>query len=262
MKLLSINSDAKTIKNNKYGYLTGIQYLSPYKKSGVNLCPMAEKAQCHKPCLDESGMGKFESVQNARLNRTKLYLTNPAEYFNQLVTEIIALQNKAGKIGLKPLIRLNGTSDIRWENIGFHLKYDIAKKLQYKAPLKGIYFRNIFEAFPNIQFMDYTKIPNRLTSMNGISEFPKNYDLTFSYSGAKGFEKYNQRALDQGMRIAAVFDKLESIPVTFQGRKVLSGDDNDLTFTKPKDSILGLYAKGTKKLIQMGIDSQFIIKGV
>ena len=248
MKLLSINSDAKTIKNNKYGYLTGIQYLSPYKKSGVNLCPMAEKAQCHKPCLDESGMGKFESVQNARLNRTKLYLTNPPEYFNQLIKEIKALEKKAIKMGLKPLIRLNGTSDIRWENI--HFVY------------KDVVYNNIFEAFPNIQFMDYTKIPNRLTSMNGISDFPANYDLTFSYSGAKGFEKYNQRALDQGMRIAAVFDKLESIPVTFQGRKVLSGDDNDLTFTKPKDSILGLYAKGTKKLIQMGIDSQFIIKGV
>jgi hypothetical protein len=247
MKLLSINSDAKTIKNNKYGYLTGIQYLSPYKKSGVNLCPMADKAGCHEPCLDESGMGKFESVQNARLNRTKLYLNNTAEYFNQLIKEIKALEKKAIKLNLKPLIRLNGTSDIRWENIHFvH---------------KNVVYNNIFEAFPNIQFMDYTKIPNRLTSMNGISEFPKNYDLTFSYSGAKGFEKYNQRALDQGMRIATVFDKIESIPVVFHGRKVLSGDDNDLTFTKPKDSILGLYAKGTKKLIQMGIDSQFIIKG-
>lgn len=247
MKLLSINSDAKTIKNNKYGYLTGIQYLSPYKKSGVNLCPMAEKAKCHGPCLDESGMGKFESVQNARLNRTKLYLTNQSEYFNQLIKEIKALEKKAIKLNLKPLIRLNGTSDIRWENI--HFVYN------------NIVYENIFELFPHIQFMDYTKIPNRLTSMNGISQFPENYDLTFSYSGAKGFEKYNQRALDQGMRIATVFDKLENIPVVFHGRKVLSGDDNDLTFTKPKNSILGLYAKGTKKLIQMGIDSQFILKG-
>jgi hypothetical protein len=248
MKLLSIEADAKTSKNTKFGYLTGIQYLAPYKTSGVNLCPMAEKAGCIKSCLYETGRGAFANVKAARLARTKLYLTNPAEYFNQLIKEIKALEKKAIKLNLKPLIRLNGTSDIRWENI--HFVY------------KDVVYSNIFEAFPNIQFMDYTKIPNRLTSMNGISEFPKNYDLTFSYSGAKGFKKYNQRALDQGMRIAAVFDKLESIPVVFHGRKVLSGDDNDLTFTKPKDSILGLYAKGTKKLIQMGIDSQFIIQGV
>ena len=248
MKLLSIESDAKTSKNTKYGYLTAIQYLAPYKSSGVNLCPMAEKAGCVDACLYYSGRGKFESVQNARLNRTKLYLTNPAEYFNQLIKEIKALEKKAIKLNLKPLIRLNGTSDIRWENI--HFVY------------KDVVYNDIFEVFPNIQFMDYTKIPNRLTSMNGISEFPSNYDLTFSYSGAKGFEKYNQRALNQGMRIATVFDKIESIPVVFHGRKVLSGDDNDLTFTKPKDSILGLYAKGFKKEIQLGIDSQFILQGV
>lgn len=248
MKLLSIDTNAKTSKNTQYGYLTGIQYLSPYKKSGVNLCPMAELAGCHEPCLDESGRGKFESVQNARLNRTKLFLNDKPAYFNQLIKEIIALEKKAIKLNLKPLIRLNGTSDIRWENIGF--------------THANTYYRNIFEFFPNVQFMDYTKIPNRLTSMNGISEFPNNYDLTFSYSGAPLFKKYNERAIKSGLRIAAVFDKVESIPIKFHGRKVLSGDDNDLTFTKPKDSILGLYAKGTKKLIQKGIDSQFIIKGV
>jgi len=241
MKLLSIDTNAKTSKNTQYGYLTGIQYLSPYKKSGVNLCPMAELAGCHEPCLDESGMGKFESVQNARLNRTKLFLNDKTAYFNQLTKEVKSLVNKANSRGLKPLVRLNGTSDIKWENIGF--------------TYANTYYRNIFEFFPNVQFMDYTKIPNR-------DDLPSNYDLTFSYSGAPLFKKYNERAIKRGLRIAAVFDKVESIPIKFHGRKVLSGDDNDLTFTKPKDSILGLYAKGTKKLIQKGIDSQFIIRGV
>tara|TARA_R110000868_G_scaffold91323_1_gene253346 strand:- start:1608 stop:2357 length:750 start_codon:yes stop_codon:yes gene_type:complete len=245
MKLLSIDTNAKTSKNTKYGYLTGIQYLSPYNTSGVNLCPMAEKAGCIKSCLYYSGRGKFKNVQQARLNRTKLYLTNQPEYFNQLITEIQALIKKAAKRELSPLIRLNGTSDIRWENIGF--------------TFEDTYYRNIFEFFPNVQFMDYTKIPNRVDSKNGLNNWPSNYDLTFSYSGAPAFKKYNQRAIDKGVRIAVVFDKVETIPLQFHGRKVLGGDDNDLTFTKPKGSILALYAKGAKAEIQAGIDTQFIL---
>jgi hypothetical protein len=245
MKLLSIDTNAKTSKNTKYGYLTGIQYLSPYNTSGVNLCPMAEKAGCIKSCLYYSGRGKFKNVQQARLNRTKLYLTNQPEYFNQLITEIQALIKKAAKKELRPLIRLNGTSDIRWENIGF--------------TFEDTYYRNIFEFFPNVQFMDYTKIPNRVDSKNGLNNWPSNYDLTFSYSGAPEFQKYNQRAIDKGVRIAVVFDKVETIPLQFHGRKVLGGDDNDLTFTKPKGSILALYAKGAKAEIQAGIDTQFIL---
>ena len=249
MKLLSIEADTKTSKNTKYGYLTGIQYLSPYKTSGVNLCPMAEKAGCIDSCLYYSGRGKFQNVQQARLNRTKLYLNNQAEYFNQLIKEIRALEKKAVKKGLKPLIRLNGTSDIRWENIGF--------------VFEDIYYRNIFEFFPHIQFMDYTKIPNRYDSKNGLNDFPSNYDLTFSYSGAPEFQKYNKRAIDKGLRIAVVFDKVETMPIKFHDREVLNGDDNDLTFIKPKNSILGLYAKGSKGEIQKGIDTQFILtKGV
>ena len=250
MKLLSIDTNAKTSKNTKFGYLTGIQYFAPYKTSGVNLCPMAELAGCIDSCLYYSGRGKFQNVQSARLERTKLYLNNQAKYFNQLIKEIKALEKKAFKLKLKPLIRLNGTSDIKWENIGF--------------VFEDKYYRNIFEVFPNIQFMDYTKIPNRYKSNNvfGSFPFPQNYDLTFSYSGAPRFEKYNKRAIDKGLRIAVVFDKVETMPIKFHDRKVLSGDDNDLTFTKPKNSILALYAKGSKKEIQLGLDSQFIIQGV
>jgi len=249
MKLLSIDTNAKTSKNTKYGYLTGIQYFAPYNTSGVNICPMAQKAGCVKSCLFYSGRGKFQNVQQARLNRTKLYLNNQAEYFNQLITEIRALIKKAAKKELRPLIRLNGTSDIRWENIGFVFEDN--------------YYRNIFEFFAEVKFMDYTKIPNRVDSKNGLNDFPSNYDLTFSYSGAPAFKKYNKRAIDKGVRIAVVFDKAETIPLQFHGRKVLSGDDNDLTFTKPKDSILALYAKGSKGEIQAGIDTNFILtKGV
>ena len=235
-KLLSINADAKTIKGNKKGFMTAIQYLSPYNSSGVNLCPNAENAKCHVACLVSSG--RMAMAADARLRRTKLYLTNPAEYFNQLTIEITAFIKKAQRKELSPLIRLNGTSDIRFENIGF-----------YK---NGNYYRNIMEFFPDLQFYDYTKIPNREKSINGVQSFPKNYDLTFSYSGAKGFEKFNDRALREGWRVAVVFDKVENIPVTFHGRKVVSGDDTDIRHLDPKNVIVSLYAKGKARKDQSG----------
>ena len=240
-KLLSIGADAKTIKGGKIGYITAIQYLSPYMDSGVNLCAMAKVAKCYGPCLKSAG--RMGMAFDARLNRTKLYLTNPAKYFNTLVTEIKAFIKKAERKGLTPLVRLNGTSDIRYENIGF--------------VFDGVYFRNIFEYFPDLQFCDYTKIPNRFNSMNGIGEFPKNYDLTFSYSGADGFRKYNDRALKAGVRIAAVFDRVENIPVTFHKRKVVSGDETDVRHLDPQNVIVALYAKGKARKDTSG----FVIQG-
>ena len=139
-------------------------------------------------------------------------------------------------------MRLNGTSDIRFENIGFYSE--------------GVYYRNIMEVFPDIQFYDYTKIPNREKSINGIQSFPENYDLTFSYSGAKGFKKFNDRALKEGKRVAVVFDKLENIPVVFEGRRVISGDDTDVRHLDPKNTIVALYAKGKARKDQTG----FVVK--
>jgi len=222
MKLLSIDTNAKTSKNTQYGYLTGILYLAPFDLSGVNYCPMAKLAGCIDGCLYTAGRGAFSNVQAARLNRSKLFNNDQNEFMRQLVDEIGALSYKAKKLGLKAAVRLNGTSDIRWENIQFKW----FNKLQ-----------TIFDIFPDVQFYDYTKIPNR-------KNIPSNYDLTFSYSGKKGFEKYNQKAIDNGVRIAAVFDKPENIPVTFHKRSVFDGDKHDLTFLNPKNAILGLYAKG------------------
>lgn len=239
-KLLSINADAKTIKGNKKGYLTAIQYLSPYTDSGVNLCANAKNAECYIACLKSAG--RMGMAFDARLNRTKLYLNDQAEYFNQLTKEITAFIKKAERKNLTPLVRLNGTSDIRWENIGFYSE--------------GVYYRNIMERFEDVQFYDYTKIPNREKSINGVQSFPENYDLTFSYSGAEGYKKFNDRALKDGKRVAVVFDKLENIPVVFEGRRVISGDESDVRHLDPKNTIVALYAKGKARKDQSG----FVVK--
>jgi len=162
--MLSIDTNAKTIKGQQYGYLTGVLYLAPYTLSGYNTCAMAHIAQCHEGCLNSAGRGAFNSVQQARIRKTKLFYEDRDAFFAALIPDITLLIRKARKLSLIPVCRLNGTSDLRWELIAF--------------TYEGIYYNNIFAMFPDLQFYDYTKLTNR-----NVEHIP-NYDLTFSYSSA------------------------------------------------------------------------------
>ena len=137
-QLLSINSDTKTSKGTKFGYLTGILYLAPAKISGRNFCPNASEG-CASACLYSAGRGKFSNVQQARINKSRYFIENKAEFMLNLVNSIEKLVRKAKRENLIPVVRLNGTSDIAWENIKI---YDN---------------KSIFEIFPELQFYDYTK---------------------------------------------------------------------------------------------------------
>ena len=220
--LLSISADSKTIKGEKIGYLTGILYLAPANTTKYNTCSMAHKAQCAVACLYSAGRGAFNNVQQSRIDKTLYFYESRDEFMMQLFKNIKALIKKAESKGLKPLVRLNGTSDIRWENVPFE-SYD-----------------NIFEAFPNVQFYDYTKDANR-------KDLPTNYDLTFSYSGVESFAPYVFKAQSKGMRMAVVFRKESSIPLTFKGISVVSGDNSDVRHLDDQGVIVGLYAKGAAK---------------
>lgn len=219
--LLSISADSKTIKGEKIGYLTGILYLAPANTTKYNTCSMAHKAQCAKACLYSAGRGAFNNVQQSRIDKTLYFYEDRDAFMDQLFKNIKALIKKAESKGLKPLVRLNGTSDIRWETI----------------PFNGA---TIFEAFPNVQFYDYTKDANR-------KDLPVNYDLTFSYSGVESFKPYVVKAQSKGMRMAVVFRKESSIPTLFKGIKVVSGDNSDVRHLDDQGVIVGLYAKGAAK---------------
>jgi hypothetical protein len=229
--LLSVSSDAKTIKGETLGFLTGILYLAPATTTKWNTCSMAKTAKCDVACLNSAGRGAFSSVQQARVNKTTWFFTERNDFMQQLVVDIAKLIRKAYKKGLKPLVRLNGTSDIRWESVAF-------------TDVTGIEYVNIFAAFPDIQFYDYTKIANR-------NDLPANYDVTFSYSGVEGFQPFVQKALLNNMRMAVVFRKEKDIPTTFMGIPVVSGDNSDVRHLDDK-VIVGLYAKGKAKLDTTG----------
>lgn len=229
-QLLSIDTNAKTVKGQKQGYMTGILYLAPYNLSGYQVCPMAEKAGCIDGCLNKAGRGAFDSVQRARINKTKQFFENRQQFMLDLAASIEALIRKAKREGFYPTVRLNGTSDIKWENISFD--YTFAHGKQRKI--------TIFELFPELQFYDYTKIPNR-------KSLPDNYDVTFSYSGASTFAKYAKQAINNGERVAVVFRNKADIPNYFAGLECINGDDSDLRFLEPKNKVVALYAKGKAK---------------
>jgi len=143
----------------------------------------------------------------------------------ELVKDIEILLIMAEKIGMTPVVRLNGTSDIRWELFPVHRN--------------GETFHNIFEAFPDIQFYDYTKLPNRV-------RIPSNYHLTFSLNESNSSDA--KKMLDSGMNVAVVFrGKASKFPAKFWGKPVVNGDDSDLRFLSIGTTgavIVGLSAKG------------------
>lgn len=223
-ELLGFNTNAKTVKGEKLGFYTGILYLAPSNISGYQVCSMAKLAACEKPCLYTAGRGAFNAIQIARINKTKSFFEDKNNFMLNLVKDIEKGIRKAAKLQQQLLIRLNGTSDIRWENEGF-IDFD------------GKQYPNLMSRFPNVQFYDYTKIANR-------KNIPANYDLTFSYSGAPSFDKYNKIAIEKQFRIAAVFRFEKDIPKTFKGIPVISGDNSDVRHVEPKGHIVALYAKG------------------
>ena len=224
-KLLGIDTNAKTIKGEKYGIKTAILYLMPSDLSGIMLCAMAKIAGCEGPCLFTAGRGAMSNVMLSRLRKTLYFNQFRDQFMEQLSREITLEKAKAKRQGYKLIVRPNGTSDIRFENI----------------PVDG--FDNIMSAHSDIQFYDYTKLSNR-------KNIPANYDLTFSYSGVPAYAPFVAKAVAKGERIAVVFRNRATVETmlangeTFLGLPVVDGDDTDIRHLDPRGAIVALYAKG------------------
>jgi len=232
MKLLSVGNP-KTLKGMTQGYMTYILHLAPSTLSGHNTCPKAT-AGCIAACLNTAGRGgmfkKGENtnvIQKARIRKTVFFYEERAGFFEWLVADIKLAIKQAAKQGLVPVFRLNGTSDISWE--------------KYTVEVDGVAYINIFAAFPNVQFYDYTKVLGR--KVNNIA----NYHLTFS--AADGNDVDVAKAIMQGYNIAVVFGikKGSAMPETYKFMPVFNGDESDLRFLDPSNAVVGLYAKGKAK---------------
>jgi hypothetical protein len=216
MKLLT-TSNYKTLKGKSKGYDTYGLHLIPASLSGRNVCA-SSSAGCREACLNTAGRGAMGSVQTARLKKTTMFFADRDKFMGMLVDDIEAAIKKSKRDGMTPCFRLNLTSDLMWE------KYAIV------------------EMFGDQIFYDYTKHFSRmLRYING--EFPANYHLTFSRSECNDADV--AKVLAAGGNVAAVFGS--SLPDTWMGKPVISGDETDLRFLDSKNVIVGLTTKGKAK---------------
>lgn len=225
--LLAAGANAKTVKGDGKEFVTAIMYLTPWKSAGINVCAMAEQAKCIEPCLNTAGRGQMSSVQIGRARKTEWFATDRAGFMEQLHKDIRSFVRWCKSKGVTPCVRLNGTSDIRWELIAYRADW--------------VAYDNIMQAFPEVQFYDYTKIANR-------RKVPANYHLTWSYSAANpAYAAQEAVAKVNGLNIAVVFRRKADIPAVFLDLPTIDGDRDDMRFLDPKGVVVALYAKGKAK---------------
>lgn len=244
-KSLLTLGNPKVAKGTKYGVHTAIMHLAPERVSGRNVCPHAT-AGCAAACLNTAGRGGIgldadglNVIQAARIQRTRYFHRDRAGFLAMLVGEIAKHERACAKHGVRPAVRLNGTSDLPWE--------------RFPVERDGKTFPHVFAAFPGITFYDYTKWPIRLRPL--VAGIP-NYSLTYSCADGAKSEEESGNALSAGVNVAAVFAVKRSgdlPPTAMIGgviAEVIDGDLTDLRFLDPQGErgvIVGLRAKGRAK---------------
>jgi hypothetical protein len=224
-RFFSVDSP-KAIKANDYGWLNAINYMAPASTAGMgNFCSHASDG-CKAICLGEhSGQaamrreGEDNAVTLSRKNKIVYFMQDRQAFIAEAIHHIRKLDKQAIDNGLRLAVRLNGSTDIAWEGI---------------RDAEGL---TIFDHFPTIQFLDYTKNPTRFKR-----KLPSNYHLTFSRSETN--ETQCKALLAQGHNVAVIFS--EGLPYAMWGFNVINGDDHDLRFLDPKGVVVGLTPKGAK----------------
>lgn len=232
-----VNNSAKHVKAYHYNEMVYTIYLAPAKSSGYEVCPGRTK-ECTTACLAQSGRNRIDIHENrintSRILKTKLFFEEREFFVRWVITEIESAKKKADKLGYRFSVRLNNTSDISPEDFFI---------------IAGEYKMNILEIFSDIQFYDYTKVPERVQLTMKYS----NYDLTFSYNGHN--ENECKQMLNQNIRVAVVF---KEVPDTFWGHQVVNGNDYDMRYLDPKDVIIGLPYKKVRNKLE--ITNSFVIQ--
>jgi hypothetical protein len=215
-------SNAKTAKSEAagMGFSTLIQHLAPAKLSDYEVCS-SRSIGCTIACLNTAGRGRMGPIQLARINRTLMFFQDRPAYMVQATKELTAFCRKCDKVGSRPCVRMNGTSDLMWE----------------------VLWPELFHKFSDVQWYDYTKHFKRCLPGYAL---PSNYHLTFSRSESNQ-DKVVKVLAGGRWNVAAVFNS-KNFPQNIFGFPTYSADEDDLRFLDPPGGHVGcLYAKGKGK---------------
>ncbi len=183
-----------------------------------NLCPRASKG-CAAACLVFSGQSGMPAAQRAQAVRTAFLLAYPREAGLIVGAEVRAALRKHGEINL----RLNTTSDIRWELF--------APEMMAALTAAGV------------RLYDYT------AWSPADREASPDYSLTYSAKEpSHTSDDYLRGILSDGGNVAMPFTTArgEALPATWQGFTVIDGDESDERRNDPAGVVVGLRAKGFK----------------
>ena len=230
-----LGTSVKVEKGEAQGVLTAVAYMSPGREAGVNMCPMA--AGCEAGCLGTTtGRLRMDQATRARISKTLWFMLFRDHFLRRLNWEITGHTMTAEALGMIPAIRLNGSSDIKWEAHG------------------------VPQAHPDVQFYDYTKL-----TAKSRADAPDNYSLTFSLSERADSKGHALEWLDAGGNVAVVVagestkvkdakaaaaSIIETGMLTtmhggqFHTHAAIDGDETDIRFDDPPGAWVVLYAKG------------------
>ena len=245
--LCGCNSSSKIRHSITYNVLTASLYLASSDLSGINVCP--KSSMCREACLSGSGHAKIDAlshkamIEKSRITKTRLFFANRALFCHILYVELKRMEKRAERQRMTFGVRFNCTSDIDISLVKFNGK-------------------PMIELFPNAEWYDYTKVFSRYKLM----EKYKNYHITFSRDGSEKNMEECKQWLSMGGNIAVVFGvtKMQELPKTYMGYKVICGDEYDARFLDKMDKdgrIVGLIYKVGKNDFKE-IDGKHIFKGI
>lgn len=181
-----------------------------------NLCPMASRG-CAAACLSRSGQSGVPAQQRAQAVRTAFLLAYPREAGLIIGAELRAAVRRHGRINL----RLNTTSDIRWELIASDMVATLSDA--------------------GVQMYDYTAWSPAKRVVSDV------YSLTYSAKEPSHTPDETLKAiLRSGGNVAMPFDTARGkpLPESWHGFTVIDGDESDERRLDPNGVVVGLRAKG------------------
>lgn len=194
-------SSAKGLHNFEFTdeFYEIMHYGAPERSSGVlNMCTSSTRG-CRASCLFHSGQLGLPAGQLACVIRTQFEYYHPREFFLIWYAECELHARRAAAMGMKLVVRGNGTTDAQLETC---------------MPRK--YFDTYFHS-------DYTKHYDRPRKPH------RNYYLV------KSAKENAPLPVGENVVVPVFVRRGDPLPTLFEGRIVVDGDEHDLRFLDPQD---------------------------